>query len=219
MSDTGPHRVHNDDGFLLDESSRRYAVIDAMGASGGGYFAARAVERCLMERQDPASSLLAAHQVLRDLRPEMGPVRADVTLVNLSVATLHLAHSGATAAHLLRGDSVTRLTRSYAWLDIQVQAGHVTPSEVHLDRICRNVRVHDLGFDEDLQIDTAVVSIAAGDTIVLTSDGIWRYVTDEDFISTSKAPTPELACRSLLERARTAGSDDVMTVLVTTVPR
>jgi serine/threonine protein phosphatase PrpC len=102
---------------------------------------------------------------------------------------------------------------------MQVEARHVTPSEVHLDRMWRNLRVHDLGFDEDLQIDTAVVSIAAGDTIILTSDGIWRYVTNEDLISTSKAPTPELACRSLLDRARTAGSDDVMTVLVTTVPR
>jgi PPM family protein phosphatase len=71
------------------------------------------------------------------------------------------------------------------------------------------------GAQEGIQVEAQALELQAGDRILLCSDGLTEMVSNEEMASTLEALSdPELACRTLVERANDAGGKDNITVII-----
>jgi len=114
--------------------------------------------------------------------------------------TAYLFHVGDSRIYRIRGRRIERLTRD-----------HVAGIGEHKHFLSRAV-----GMAADLGVDYREVGLRAGDCFVLTTDGIHDFLSDEELcgavLEGLEGGGPfETRCRGLLERARSAGSDDNLT--------
>ncbi|HEX4881511.1 MAG TPA: bifunctional protein-serine/threonine kinase/phosphatase [Porticoccaceae bacterium] len=115
-------------------------------------------------------------------------------------ATVHLFHVGDTRIYRLRGDTLELLSRDHrVW---------VSDDKNYLTRA--------LGIDLRLDIDYSNFLLEAGDTFVLTTDGVHEYVAD-GLIQTrirEHADNLDRAAREIATQALASGSPDNVTCLI-----
>jgi protein phosphatase len=71
-----------------------------------------------------------------------------------------------------------------------------------------------LGQDLIVSIDTLSLDVQAGDILVQCSDGVHGLISDSEMAEIIRRRRPEEACRAVVERARTAGGDDNLSVQI-----
>ncbi|MBY0397716.1 MAG: protein phosphatase 2C domain-containing protein, partial [Thermoleophilia bacterium] len=105
----------------------------------------------------------------------------------------HLFHVGDGRIWRVSGRSLEQLTEDHRVV--------VSPAESYLGRA--------LGAQARLEIDYHAVGIAAGDTFVLTTDGVHEHVRPRDIVAAiAAAETLDAAARAIVEMALAAGSPD-----------
>lgn len=116
--------------------------------------------------------------------------------------TAHLFHSGDSRIYRVAGKTLERLT---------IDHRHTVDADTsYLTRA--------LGIHDTLEMDYKTLLINVGDTFVLTTDGIYEFVSDKDISTTIKdSETLEAAAKSIVELALEQGSDDNLTVQVVRV--
>jgi PPM family protein phosphatase len=99
-----------------------------------------------------------------------------------------------------------------------VRSGDLTRDEA-AEHPQKNLITRALGADEEVDVDTAVVPIEAGDRILLCSDGLSDMVSETGIseILAESQDDPERAARALLSAALDAGGNDNITVVVVDV--
>ncbi len=124
-----------------------------------------------------------------------------------------LAHVGDCRAYVLHEGELCRLTTDHTYVQELVNAGTITKSETwHHPQ--RNVLTRALGSQEPLLVDLADRKLHPGDRLLLCSDGLHGFVTEnvlKEQLLTS-LPAEELADR-LVELALALGGEDNITVL------
>lgn len=120
-----------------------------------------------------------------------------LTALALCGRTLHLAHVGDSRAVLLRESSLRRLTVDHVWDNPDF----------------RNVLHRAIGLDEALTPQHASLELSPGDVLLLCSDGIHAFLTEEDLAECLHLE-PEAAALELAVRAGRKGSHDDCTALV-----
>ena len=111
--------------------------------------------------------------------------------------TAHLFHIGDARIYRLRGAELEQLTE-----DHRVQ---VSSQQSYLARA--------LGMDRKVDIDYQAVQLAAGDLLLLATDGVYEY-TDAAFVTQAIASAPDLdaAAQAIAEEALARGSGDNLTI-------
>jgi protein phosphatase len=96
-----------------------------------------------------------------------------------------------------------------------VDAGLMTREEAATHRL-RNVLTNVLGGGIPLtDVDVHRIPLAAGDTVLLCSDGLYDVVKDEEIASIlGGAASASAACRSLVDLALERGAPDNVTAVV-----
>lgn len=230
LSDVGRKRSHNEDNFLVAEDAGLYAVADGMGGHQAGEMASRlAIER-LRSLVKPPASLQTRAEKLLFLTNAMMTVGADIfdaaqadselegmgtTLTALWVSgrRAYIGHVGDSRAYLYREGKVQQLTFDHSWVAEQVRAGYLTEQEARQSRF-RHIITRSVGFERDVQVDSATLRLCVGDCLLLCSDGLSNFVEEPDLIEVLSRELYRDAPRALVDLANARGGDDNITVVL-----
>jgi PPM family protein phosphatase len=129
-----------------------------------------------------------------------------------------IAHVGDSRAYLLRGGNLRPLTEDHSLVAELVRSGDLTRDQA-AEHPQKNLITRALGAEEEVDVDTAVLPVSAGDRILLCSDGLSDMVPEAQIseILADSPDDPETPARRLLSAALDAGGTDNVTVVVVDV--
>lgn len=237
LTDVGRLRGNNEDALLYwepdsDEDFRRKGrlavVADGMGGYEGGQEASRlaihsvlgAYENALGD--DPQRALLAgfegAHRNIQRYATEhrqfqgMGTTCTAIAIVG---HILFFAHVGDSRLYLLRGESLSQLTRDHSFVGRLVESGVVRleDAESHPQR---HILTAALGSGQGTAPHTPdrPVALESDDTLVLCTDGLWAVIGHRELAHIAMPNAPAEACDQLVKAALDRGGPDNITVMV-----
>ena len=239
ISDRGKVRSHNEDAYAILESSteaKEHAgigtlliVADGLGGHNAGEVASQMAidtiaEHCRQTTSQPLKTLLhdaiqEAHQSIlseargNTFRQGMGTTIALVA-INGNKATV--AHVGDSRVYLLRNGVLSRLTLDHSWVEQQILAGGL-PVEAAEEHPLRHVVTQALGAMETVEPTTYSWELKAGDTLLLSTDGLHGLVDAQSMHRILSTQMPADAVSSLVELARQQGGPDNITLIVARV--
>ncbi|WP_134771972.1 PP2C family protein-serine/threonine phosphatase [Ornithinimicrobium flavum] len=135
-----------------------------------------------------------------------------------SGSKLAVANIGDSRAYLLRAGRLTRITKDHSFVQKLLDEGRITEDEaLHHPQRSLVTRVF-TGRPED-QPDLSLREVRTGDRLLLCSDGLTDYVTEETVGELLRHPdrTPGQVADSLIQTALRAGTRDNVTVVVVDV--
>jgi len=238
-----PGRAHNQDSHRCDAGAAVFLVADGMGGRAAGDAASAIASARVHEAwtADGARRRIAAYAA----RPEPGEREAMFRAVREGVMAAHLAiaeeaqrddgkhgmgttltgmvvaggdavfaHTGDSRAYLVRDGVALQLSEDHN-VQTRLRAAGMEPSS---RRSWRGVLTSALGVG-DPRVATFAVTVAAGDRIVLCTDGVHEELDGEAELAgvTSGAAGPAEAAAALIALARARGGADDVTALVVDV--
>jgi serine/threonine protein phosphatase PrpC len=184
------------------------AVADGVGGKAGGEVASAAAVDALAARffaslphSGPAEALAAAMREANDAvlaaAGTAGRDGAASTLVAVAVGggEAAIGNLGDSRAYLVRDREVRRLTADHSG---------ATPNSI----------TRFVGDPRGVQPDVFVEALQPGDRLVLCSDGLTRYVKDDEIATQAGGLSLERAASALVDLANARGGEDNVTVIL-----
>jgi serine/threonine protein phosphatase PrpC len=230
LTDAGKVRRNNEDALLVGEGKDEtlFAVADGIGGFEAGEVASSIAVRVLKNLEPGAPFEAAIQEANRQI---LAVGRGDEKLSGMGttlVATrfggtqerpvAEIAHVGDSRAYLLRGVTLRPLTEDHSLVAELVRSGDLTRDQA-AEHPQKNLITRALGAEEEVDVDTTVVPVEAGDRILLCSDGLSDMVPEGQIseILADSPDDPETPARRLLSTALDAGGTDNVTVVVVDV--
>jgi protein phosphatase len=223
LSHRGRVRSLNEDAILVDPSGVLWVVADGMGGHGHGDLAADLVIDAFarLPHDGPGRRLLAqgfdaAHAAVRGRAAAegLGPIGATAVAALIDGGRATLGWAGDSRGYRLRAGHLERLTRDHSLVQELVDVGELTEAEAE-HHPQGHVVTRAVGAGDRAEPSFAEVDLAAGDVLLLCSDGLTRCVPDLGIARVlAEAPDPEAACRGLVEAALAAGAPDNVSAVV-----
>jgi serine/threonine protein phosphatase PrpC len=223
LSHVGCVRRLNEDRYFADPQSGIWAVADGMGGHDAGDLASEAIVQSLRGMPQIASAgLLAdvfgerinyANQQIRQLSVARGNIVIGSTLVGLLNfgTAFRCVWSGDSRAYLLRGDTLTQLSRDHTEVQELLDRGLLTPTEAE-NYPRKNVITHAIGVNDDVHLDFVDGIVQTGDTFLLCSDGLTTHVSSQEIGEVMAGRRAREICEQLIELALDRGGTDNVTV-------
>jgi protein phosphatase len=126
---------------------------------------------------------------------------------------MHLVHAGDSRAYLFRDGRLEQLTDDHSWIAEQVRAGQMTEAEARESKF-RHIITRSVGFERDVELDNAGVTVEPGDCFLLCSDGLSNYVENPELENILRSTWYRRAPQLLIDLANERGGDDNITVVV-----
>jgi serine/threonine protein phosphatase PrpC len=237
LTDVGLQRSNNEDSYLYWEPNsdqdfhrkgRLAVVADGMGGYEGGQEASRLAVETVRHVYDNAfasdpqetliGALAAAHETIQryaEEHPQYHGMGTTCTALSVIGRRLCFAHVGDSRLYLVRGNTISRLTRDHSYVGRLVESG-IVRSEDAESHPQRHILTAALGSGKDVVPDTPQhpVELEEGDTLVLCTDGLWGQVPEQDLRRVVWSNTPSQSCAELVKMALDRGGPDNITVLV-----
>ena len=126
----------------------------------------------------------------------------------------YLIHAGDSRAYKFSKDGLVQITRDHSVVQAMVESGKLTKAAARVHPR-KNVITRALGVDENLDVEYAEVEIDEGEGLLLCSDGLTNFVSDEQ-IAEIIEKTPLCDCpQSFVELAnKNGGGDNITAVMV-----
>jgi PPM family protein phosphatase len=237
LTDVGCQRQNNEDSFSywepasdaeFQKKGRLAVVADGMGGYEGGQEASRmAVEtiQTVYDRDstdDLRSTLLkgfrAAHDRIRqyaETHPEFQGMGTTCTALALNHLQLYFAHVGDSRLYLVRGATISRLTRDHSYVGRLVETG-VLRSEEAERHPQRHILTAALGAGAEVVADAPAspITLEDDDVLVLCTDGLWSLIHEPEILEIVGTHPAPAACKELVTLARQRGGPDNITVQI-----
>lgn len=160
---------------------------------------------------------LEIHTNLREMSLEHANGQREIMGTTLTAAlitgqTLTLGHVGDSRAYLVRGELIARLTEDHTIAARLVKAGKMTPEEAAASKY-RNALSQALGASEKINPDIASYPLEKGDWVILCTDGLTRYLEDDELFAIVAEHAPAEVCTQLIALANSRGGRDNVTVV------
>jgi protein phosphatase len=133
-------------------------------------------------------------------------------------------HAGDTRAYLLHADSVStasldQVTEDHSLVGKLVRLGQLTREEARQSPQ-RSYLYRALGTSGDLELDVYSRMLTPGDRILVCSDGVWEYFSDDEIVHyLGSNDEPQAAVEALIEEVLRRGADDNCTAVMLYVPK
>jgi PPM family protein phosphatase len=230
-SHVGRKRANNQDAFGFDLDLGLFVVCDGVGGNRAGEVASRLALDTMLDhfypdgRGDNGGSALhytmqKANHVLRYAAArEKVYAGMSTTMVSahLGHSRMWVAHVGDSRAYLLRDGSLHRLTEDHSLFAERLREGIHSTNSSEAKKL-GGVLTQALGAGDFVIPEVTAVPVKVGDCFLLTTDGLTNMLSSAEILSIMMAaPTPERACRRLVECANFAGGCDNITCLVVVV--
>lgn len=239
LSDKGKVRADNQDCFLLELCPERDCLIaalcDGMGGAKAGGLASSLSNRTFVSKVyeklcggtgktlDYRALLLSACSETNGVAYEYSHFSEEyqgmgTTLVGgviKSNGNGYIINVGDSRAYLVspRKGQIRQITRDHSLVEELVRFGAITREEAR-EHPQRNVITRALGTEEKVDADYFTFRLAAGETLLLCSDGLSNTMSDGEMLEQAKTRSnPEELCRRLMELALERGARDNVTVV------
>jgi PPM family protein phosphatase len=200
------------------------AVADGMGGEARGDMAAQLAVDVLKEQDclaEPIEATLASLLKEADAKiarvvvttPSLEGMGATLTTVVVADDKVHWAHVGDSRLYLLRDNALKQITTDHSFLQTFLDEGSITPEQAETHPF-RNVLDQCVGCSECLP-DYGVFEIFSGDFVLLSSDGLHKFVPENEIVSILGLDTTlENHVATLIAAALERGGKDNITVIV-----
>ena len=241
-SDVGRKRKGNEDSLFLNPDHRLYVVADGMGGHAAGEVASRVAVDAINEfvtltggnqeitwpfglddsisyegNRLKTAIRQANRKVLEATREsaEYEGMATTVAAVLVDGDVANLAHVGDSRIYLWSGERILLLTSDHSWVNEQIQSGVISPEQARSHPL-RNVVTRALGGRADLVVDVQSRQMAAGDVLLLCSDGLTTMIGDEDIARILDEAEGDIAraATALVAEANERGGEDNITVVL-----
>jgi protein phosphatase len=128
---------------------------------------------------------------------------------------LFIIHVGDSRAYLYRGGTLQQLTKDHTLAQAMADAGYIAPEDVRR-HVRRNALTNFLGGQSGkVKADVRWLRVAAGDRLLLCSDGLSEMVDDASIARILREhDAPPAAAQTLVDEALNRGGRDNVTVIV-----
>lgn len=238
---TGQRRPTNEDSYCARPDLGLFVVADGMGGHVAGEVASRlavdSIEQALADQAaggagappveagepvpvdasplEPAFRL--ANRRIAEAIDRQGHLRGMATTASAVLLGPHgatVAHVGDSRVYWLHAGRFVRVTQDHSWVEEQVRAGMLDEAAASRHP-WRNVVTRALSGADERAPDLFTLPVAAGDRLLLCSDGLSSVVDDERIEAIVAGPGDlEDLCERLVAEANAAGGPDNITVIV-----
>lgn len=232
-TDVGRVSKHNQDYIWTDESNQVYIVADGMGGQDAGELASelaatttgqfitarlQAQATAAVVKEIMSAALEAANEtVMRAAQAakQDRPMGAAIVVAVVRPPTAYISHAGDARAYLIHQDTVTRLTTDDSWVAQLVANGVITEEQAEHHPL-GHILIKAVGHETPLEPAFREVSVTPGDWLLLCSDGLWKMLSQEQFLAALQPPetTPASAVEALVEAANAAGGKDNISIIL-----
>ncbi|TWD80656.1 protein phosphatase [Kribbella amoyensis] len=228
LSDVGRVRRNNEDSAYA--GPHLLLLADGMGGAAAGEVASSAAVQVIRKLDKPgisgedmiealAGAVHRANERLSELveeDPEREGMGSTVTALMFDGEQLGLAHLGDSRAYRMRDGQLQQLSHDHTFVQSLVDEGRISAEEA-FTHPHRNLILRVLDGRPDSDPDLGMLDVRAGDRLMLCSDGLPDYVSDEVIAASMADGTPDSVVVELITHALEAGSNDNVTCVVADV--
>jgi protein phosphatase len=245
LTDIGKKREFNEDRYLCADFSdavpeekrplHLFAVADGIGGHAGGEEASSLAVQTLRETLEPGirsgSGDIAGPELIEEAFH-----RANEIIFRKSTETDRLAGMGTTLVaalvsgmrtvaanvgdsrlYLVRGKTLTQISRDHSWAAEQLRLKVLSENDVARSPF-RNIVTRSLGFAASVSVDTFEVELKDQDYLLLCTDGLYGPLGERGILRVfKKHHGPTDICRRLVHLAEKSGGRDNITAVVVQV--
>jgi serine/threonine protein phosphatase PrpC len=238
-TDVGCVRTNNEDNFGFDSRHGIFVVCDGMGGQAAGEVASKMGVDILLDyfrsqhsdatkqslngengssgAQSLANAIqLANKTIFQAGQQQNGRNGMGSTIVAALVRgnSLAIANVGDSRIYLVRHGTIQQLTQDHSLVMEQVRRGYITLEQAQQSEM-QNIILRALGAEEAVDADIEDLVALPGDILIMASDGLTRYVPEEDILKIVQGRRDlQQACGELVKKARDCGGDDNITCLL-----
>jgi protein phosphatase len=224
-TDTGHQRSTNEDAHLA--RAPVFVIADGMGGAQAGEVASQlaiahfadglpgedsdgAPERLARAVQEANAEIHALSE--RDAR--RAGMGTTLTAAYVGASEISIAHVGDSRAYLLRDGELRRITEDHSLVEELLRQGRLTEEEAE-EHPQRSIITRALGPEPEVEVDSISLSAAAGDVVLICSDGLTSMVSEATVGEILRdAPDITSAADALVAAALDAGGRDNVTVVL-----
>ena len=227
ITNLGKVRHTNEDALFIDKAHQVYAVADGLGGLPGGAEASQRIVQLLeqtMKRTDPSHERVDLTELINGINEivakeglEAYPFTgtgSTLTIGQIVGDQLLIGHIGDSAAYLLHGEDLKRLTIDHTlaqeFINREGESARAAMPPEYLHTLTRCV-----GQGKTLRVDNARITIVAGDRLLFCTDGLDKVISSEAIKEElARKQSSEEACHQLTQMANDNEGPDNITVIV-----
>lgn len=227
-SDVGCKRSKNEDCYFVPSESAKLQNVGIVADGMGGYNAGEVASRTAVDsvvsylsEYDGDISLNGIRSAIRCANGKiMDMVKSDIRLkgmgTTITVAVVEqkyllIGHVGDSRAYVISKNGIKQITKDHSYVQMLIDSGEITLEEAY-EHPYKNVITRAVGVERRVKIDTFEYPIEEGDVAVLCSDGLVKFVSDEEIYDNMKGDLFE-GVSKLISLAKSRGGDDNITVV------
>lgn len=225
-TDVGARREVNEDRYFASDALGLWAVVDGMGGTSCGDWAASRII-------DELSALTPVDDLDGMIADAAGAIRkANSIIFNEAAArgdqmgstavVLVIRHDrfaviwvGDSRAYLERGGRLYRLTRDHSHVQELIDGGLLSAGEAESHPL-RHVLTRAVGVHEAIEIDMLRDTLQPEDLLLLCSDGLHGVIGETEIESILTSASLSEASRIMIERCHAKGAPDNITMVTVT---
>src|SRR4051794_37548685 len=223
ISDVGRVRKDNQDSGYA--GPHLLAVCDGVGGAARGDIASSTAVLQLRRLDEPpsddllgqvAGALHRAHDRIAELVDEDPALNGTSTTATVALFDGHrigMGHVGDSRAYLYRSGAISQLTSDHTFVQSLIDDGRITEDEARVHPH-RNLILKALDGVHETEPDLFHVELAAGDRLLLCSDGASGVLPAGRLADILSGGSPDFAAVELVRASLEAGSSDNVTCLV-----
>ena len=219
----GKVRKNNEDALIFIKPET-FIVADGMGGQAAGEVASQmliditknflsAIPAPFHEDILKKAILKSNAAILREAEnnPAYHGMGTTATILHIYNNRAYFAHVGDSRIYRLRNKIFEQMTQDHSYVEELVKRGEITEAEARVHPM-KNILTRAVGAVEDIEVDTASVTVEIGDIFLLCTDGLTNMVDDETIkkiLLTSTNPA-----ENLIQAALKGGGNDNISVIV-----
>jgi len=234
--DKGVVRNSNQDAYFAGEISQdtTFAVVcDGMGGANAGNVASTTAVKSISEYIIKSyRENMSADDIVKMLKNAI--VSANIEIYDLAISNEELSGMGTTvvAAVVRNGnavianvgdsriylidDNITQLTTDHSIVQTLIESGKITVEDAKVHPR-KNVITRALGAESDVAVDIAEYNLSENNTLLLCTDGLTNFVSEEDILNTFKQNDISCVSEKLVDLANIGGGGDNITAVTLTM--
>lgn len=236
ITDVGLRRRENQDTYAFETFGAPHSIVavvcDGMGGVSGGQIASTLAVSTFMDtlhtlaqaemsveqvREMQRACIERANRAVYERSRESAEYQGmGTTLVSAVVSkeVAVIANVGDSRAYHIGAEGIRRVSHDHSIVAEMIASGEITPEQARTHPN-RNLITRALGPDEHIDCDTYIVPLAAGDSLLLCTDGLTGTALDEELQEIlSACDDGAAALQRLLELAKSRGAPDNVTAVL-----